>query len=75
MRDISQRFRMCTKVTTNDRRGVTPSLAPGYNNVGMISDAPPKSQFAPARVLAPLPSVPATLSGSVAVAFASQPIW
>ena len=54
------------------RMGVTPALAAGYNDVGMIPDAPPKSQFAPARVLAPLPGMPAPLSGSVALAGASQ---
>jgi hypothetical protein len=37
----------------------------------MIPDAPPESQFASPRVLAPLPGVPAPLSGSFAIAGAS----
>ena len=55
--------------------GVTPALEACYNNVGMIPDAWPKTQFASARVLAPLSGVPAPLSGRVALAHASQFIW
>jgi hypothetical protein len=52
--------------------GVTLLLATRYNNVGMISDAPQQSQFAPARVLDPLSGVSAAILGGVAFAGASQ---
>jgi hypothetical protein len=56
---------------TKDRMGVTPRHKAGYNNLGMIPDAPPESKVEFARVLAPLPGVPAPLSGSFALAGAS----
>jgi len=61
---------------TNDKDllGVTERHPASYNNLGMIPDAPPKSQFAPARVLDTLSGVPTPLSGSAALAGASQPI-
>jgi hypothetical protein len=52
--------------------GVTPPLVARYNNLGMIPDAPSKSQFEPAGVLDPLSGLSAPLSGSVAVAGASK---
>jgi hypothetical protein len=51
--------------------GVTPQRKAGYNNLGMIPDAPPESKIKFARVLASLPGVPAPLSGSFAIAGAS----
>jgi hypothetical protein len=52
--------------------GVTQHDPAGYNSLGMIPDAPPKSQFASARVLDTLSRVPAPLSGSATLAGASQ---
>ena len=54
--------------------GVTPAVGSGYNGQGMLPDAPSESQFALASVLAALPGVPAPLSGSVALAGASQSV-
>ena len=51
--------------------GVTPRHNTRYNYIAMIAYAPPESKFEPARVLAPLPGVPAPLSGSFAIAGAS----
>jgi len=53
-------------------RGVTPASATSYNDQGMLPDAPSEAQFALARVLAPVPGVPAPLPGSITLAGASQ---
>jgi len=54
--------------------GVTPAVCTGYNEAGMLTDAPSEAQFAPARLLAAIFSVPAPVSGSVALAGASQSV-
>ena len=59
---------------TEVMKGVTPAGGSGYNEEGMLPDAPSEAQSALARVLAALPGVPAPLSGSVAFAGASQPV-
>lgn len=61
--------------------GVTPRGSASYNNLAMLTviDAAQQIQFAfaqltPARVLAALPGVPASLSGKPALAPASRPL-
>lgn len=55
-------------------QGVTNPGYSGYTLNGMFDHASSKAQFAPARVLAPLLSVPAPLFGGVALASPSQPL-
>lgn len=63
-------------VSTVDKYRVTPFTAPSYNVqlMSTAADGPEESQFAPARVLAALSSVPTALSGGAAFAFAPQPV-